>query len=153
MKTLNYYSHVILISKYKILIKFLIYFLVYIIIKNTQVAYCMMEETNSTINSTETTQLVETQARMLAKQEERINNLEIQLANEKNRIVTIDERFHKLDTEYLQQINEIKSHISRIDLLNQEILLLRQRNEMLETQVSRLEVMLRDEYTCKCNIS
>ena len=153
MNKLNYYSHLILISKYKINILFFIYVLFFIIIKNTQLAYCMIEETNSTVNSTETIQLVETQARMLAKQEERINILESQLSNEKTRIAALDNKFNRLDTIYLQQVDEIKMHISRVDRLNQEILLLHQKNEILETQITQLEVILRNENTCKCNIS
>lgn len=43
MKYLNYYSHILLTSKYKIVTNLIIYLLIYIIITNNQIAFCMNE--------------------------------------------------------------------------------------------------------------
>lgn len=53
MQFINYQIHLLLYSKYKSFVIILLYFLVYILLINTKISYCMMEEPGSPLSDSD----------------------------------------------------------------------------------------------------
>ena len=120
MYNINYYSHVVLNSKYKILINFIIYLILYISITTitTEVTYCMVNESDSGSHSTifktqieefvQSAQTIETQSNLIEEQKQAISEHVINLKQLEEKLALT-----QLAEEELQELRKFKSDIIR----------------------------------------